>query len=106
MTGSLIEAKDITVVFGTGKSTVRAVDGVSLSVAPGEAVGIVGESGSGKSTLARVLAGIQFPTLGDVTFQGRPIFERRTRVRGAAQSRWSFRTHMAVSTRACPLRRQ
>ena len=82
MTGSLIEAKDITVVFGTGKSTVRAVDGVSLSVAPGEAVGIVGESGSGKSTLARVLAGIQFPTLGDVTFQGMPIFEGRKAYQG------------------------
>lgn len=82
MTKPLIEAKDITVVFGTGKSTVRAVDGVSLSVAPGEAIGIVGESGSGKSTLARVLAGIQVPTSGEAFFQGEPIFEGRKAYQG------------------------
>jgi ABC-type glutathione transport system ATPase component len=82
MTGPLIEAKDISVVFGTGKSTVRAVDGVSLAVSAGEAVGIVGESGSGKSTLARVLAGIQEPTSGEAYFQGEPIFQGRKAYQG------------------------
>ena len=50
---------------------------VSLTVGPGEAIGIVGESGSGKSTLARVLAGLQLPDAGAVTFRGRSIYDGR-----------------------------
>ena len=52
---------------------VRAVDGVSLSVMPGETLGIVGESGSGKSTLGRMLLGIDPPQGGSVTFEGLPM---------------------------------
>lgn len=54
-------------------SPVRAVDGVDLTVAPGETLGIVGESGSGKSTLGRMLLGIDPPTEGHVTFDGQPM---------------------------------
>lgn len=49
---------------------VRAVDGVSLAVMPGETLGIVGESGSGKSTLGRMLLGIDPAQSGKVTFEG------------------------------------
>jgi oligopeptide transport system ATP-binding protein len=56
---------------------VRAVDGVSLDLYPGETLGIVGESGCGKSTLAKLLMHLETPTSGSVTFAGRDIFGMR-----------------------------
>jgi oligopeptide/dipeptide ABC transporter ATP-binding protein len=56
----------------------RAVEGVSLAIAPGEVLGLVGESGSGKSTLGRVALRLLEPTLGSIEFEGRDI----TTVRG------------------------
>ncbi|SIQ31048.1 peptide/nickel transport system ATP-binding protein [Rhizobium sp. RU35A] len=54
-------------------SLVRAVDGVSLTVARGETLGLVGESGCGKSTTARLVLGIEPPDTGTVTFDGGPM---------------------------------
>jgi oligopeptide/dipeptide ABC transporter ATP-binding protein len=54
-------------------SFLHAVDDVSFSVAPGEALGLVGESGSGKSTLVDMLAKLSTPTSGRIVFQGRDI---------------------------------
>jgi peptide/nickel transport system ATP-binding protein len=59
-------------IFGK-PGLVRAVDGVSLSVQPGETLGVVGESGSGKSTLGRMLLGLDPAEEGQVTFQGQPV---------------------------------
>lgn len=54
-------------------ATVKAVDGVSLTLGSGRTLGLVGESGSGKSTLARVLVGIETPTSGQVLVDGEDV---------------------------------
>ncbi|HEY7457004.1 MAG TPA: ABC transporter ATP-binding protein [Solirubrobacterales bacterium] len=60
-------------LFDREVDRVRAVDGASFSVAPGETLGLVGESGSGKSTLARAVLQLLTPSSGSVRFEGREI---------------------------------
>ncbi|MHA7242615.1 ABC transporter ATP-binding protein [Paeniglutamicibacter antarcticus] len=55
------------------RNFVKALDGVDLSVAPAQTVGVIGESGCGKSTLARVMSGLEKPTEGKVLFRGEDI---------------------------------
>ena len=59
--------------FGDGDSAVKAVDGVTVSIAPGEFVALVGRSGSGKTTLLNLLAGLDRPSSGKVWFEGRDL---------------------------------
>ena len=59
--------------FGDGESAVRAVDGITVSIAPGEFVALVGRSGSGKTTLLNLLAGLDRPSEGKVWFEGREL---------------------------------
>ncbi|WP_326814997.1 MULTISPECIES: ABC transporter ATP-binding protein [unclassified Streptomyces] len=69
----LLEAIDLRREFGRGRSRVTAVDGVSLTLHPGETLGIVGESGSGKTTLGRMLVRLLDPTAGRLHYRGTEI---------------------------------
>ncbi len=69
----LLEVKDVRVEFGVQGGLVRALDGVSLTVSPGEIVAVVGESGCGKTTLARAVLGLQPITAGSISIQAKTI---------------------------------
>ena len=73
----ILETRDLRKVYGTGDAQVRALDGVNLAVESGEFVAIVGTSGSGKSTLLHMLGGLDRPTGGSVTVDGKEIFSLR-----------------------------
>ena len=83
---SVLDVRDLSVHFtlrgstlarlvGRDTGTVKAVDGVNLTLRRGEVVGVVGESGSGKSTLGRALLGLVPATKGSILFEGRDVAE-------------------------------
>ena len=71
---SILTTRELRKIYGSGDTEVRALDGVNLSVESGEFVAIVGTSGSGKSTLLHMLGGLDRPTGGSVTVDGKNIF--------------------------------
>lgn len=82
MTDAIVETHDLGRDFrvrdGLRRRTVVAVDQLSVSIAPGEAVGYIGANGAGKSTTIKMLAGILVPTRGSITTCGlRPVPDRR-----------------------------
>ena len=71
MSAAVLEVVDLAVHFpGRGGAPVRAVDGVSFAIAPGETLGLVGESGCGKSTVSNAVVGLIPPTRGSVLVLG------------------------------------
>ncbi len=70
----ILQASNLTKIYGSGENEVHALDGVNFSVEKGEFVAIVGTSGSGKSTLLHMLGGLDRPTGGSVEVDGNEIF--------------------------------
>lgn len=71
---NILQAKDLTKIYGSGENAVYALNGVNFSVEKGEFVAVVGTSGSGKSTLLHMLGGLDRPTSGSVVVDGQEIF--------------------------------
>jgi oligopeptide/dipeptide ABC transporter ATP-binding protein len=74
---ALLEVDNLSVTFPTPAGRLTAIEHVSLSIAPGEALGLVGESGSGKTTLARAIVGLVEPDTGHIALGGVRVLGRR-----------------------------
>jgi oligopeptide/dipeptide ABC transporter ATP-binding protein len=112
---ALIEAKNLGIDFTVGppwaRRRLRALQEVSMSIEPGEVIGIVGESGSGKSTFGNLCIGRIRPTMGQLLYRGRPMIDipRRERAgRFAAvlqHPKWSLNPMLKVQASVAePLR--
>ena len=87
---SLLQVADLQTHYQTARGLLKAVDGVSFQIAPGESVGLVGESGCGKSTLGKAILGLAPVTGGVVRFDGREVS------RLAGRARAPFRRRMQM----------
>ena len=69
----IIMLNEVSKVYTIGSTKLRALDGVSLTILPGEVTCIIGRSGSGKSTLLNMIAGLERPTRGQIRVAGKQI---------------------------------
>lgn len=77
MENTVVEVTDLVKSYRQrdNRKSVRAVDGVSFTVKPGEVLGVIGESGCGKSTLGKMLVGLEKPDAGAIRYAGKPVNE-------------------------------
>jgi putative ABC transport system ATP-binding protein len=68
-----LAGRGLTKIYGTGEVAIHALRGVDMDLYESELIVLVGPSGSGKSTLLNILGGLDAPTLGEVSFRGRPL---------------------------------
>lgn len=76
----MIDVRNVVVEYGRKKMAVRAVDRVSLHVAPGESIALIGPSGCGKSSLLFAMAGLVRPTEGTISVNGEPLTRPRREI--------------------------
>ena len=74
---AILQTKNLTKIYGSGESEVRALDGVSITVDEGEFVAVVGTSGSGKSTLLNMIGGLDRPTSGSVLIRDKNLLKMK-----------------------------
>ena len=87
MGAPLIDIRGVSKVYGRGDIAVRAVDGVSLRVHPGEFVAVMGASGSGKSTLMNIVGCLDNPSEGQYRFAGEAVESMNERELAAVRNR-------------------
>jgi len=88
---ALLSLRDVTKIYGESDAAVRALDGVSLDIHPGEFVAITGASGSGKSTVMSILGCLELPTEGEYRMEGIPVQDLSPDVLAALRnSRFGF----------------
>ena len=109
---AIIRLTDVVKVYAIGSERLRALDGVSLDIYPGEFALIIGRSGSGKSTLLNMIAGLERPSRGRIRVAGKQIERmsenqlvnfRLNHVGFVFQSFNLFATHTALDNVAMPL---
>lgn len=69
-----IDAKELSKIYGEGENQITALDHVSLKIMEGDFISIMGPSGSGKSTLLHLLSGLDRPTFGSLSYDGKEIY--------------------------------
>ena len=70
---AILSTSNLKKIYGKGENAVHALDGVTLSIESGEFAAVVGTSGSGKSTLLNMIGGLDLPTTGKVTVDGKEL---------------------------------